>query len=79
MLSKVLKLYLFFFSSCSLQTILGLPSLEEVLHSTQIIPQDVIYNMTNTSKHGVVVLQNKSGWIIFFCFIFKLPVIFSYS
>ncbi|XP_019383958.1 PREDICTED: DEP domain-containing protein 1A isoform X3 [Gavialis gangeticus] len=43
-----------------LQTILGLPSLEEVLHSTQIIPQDVIYNMTNTSKHGVVVLQNKS-------------------
>uniref|UniRef100_K7GE70 DEP domain containing 1 n=1 Tax=Pelodiscus sinensis TaxID=13735 RepID=K7GE70_PELSI len=43
-----------------LQTILGLPSLEEVLHSGQIIPRYVIYNMTNTSKHGVVVLQNKS-------------------
>ncbi|XP_034635960.1 DEP domain-containing protein 1A isoform X5 [Trachemys scripta elegans] len=43
-----------------LQTILGLPSLEEVLHSAQVIPQYVMYNMSNTSKHGVVVLQNKS-------------------
>ncbi|XP_074858884.1 DEP domain-containing protein 1A isoform X2 [Carettochelys insculpta] len=43
-----------------LQTILGVPSLEEVLHSAQVVPQYVIYNMTNTSKHGVVVLQNKS-------------------
>ncbi|XP_061220850.1 DEP domain-containing protein 1A isoform X2 [Neopsephotus bourkii] len=43
-----------------LQTILGLPSLEEVLQPTQIIPEYVIYNMTNTSKHGVVILQNKS-------------------
>uniref|UniRef100_G1NHH8 DEP domain containing 1 n=1 Tax=Meleagris gallopavo TaxID=9103 RepID=G1NHH8_MELGA len=43
-----------------LQTILGLPSLEEVLQPTQIIPEYVIYNMTHTSKHGVVILQNKS-------------------
>ncbi|XP_033920264.1 DEP domain-containing protein 1A isoform X1 [Melopsittacus undulatus] len=43
-----------------LQTILGLPSLEEILQPTQIIPEYVIYNMTNTSKHGVVILQNKS-------------------
>ncbi|KAM4655465.1 DEP domain-containing protein 1A isoform 3-T3 [Amazona ochrocephala] len=43
-----------------LQTILGLPSLEDVLQPTQIIPEYVIYNMTNTSKHGVVILQNKS-------------------
>ncbi|NXW57384.1 DEP1A protein, partial [Eurystomus gularis] len=43
-----------------LQTILGLPSLEEVLQPSQIIPEYVIYNMTNTSKHGVVILQNKS-------------------
>ncbi|XP_065529127.1 DEP domain-containing protein 1A isoform X3 [Lathamus discolor] len=43
-----------------LQTILGLPSLEEVLQPMQIIPEYVIYNMTNTSKHGVVILQNKS-------------------
>ncbi|XP_075365086.1 DEP domain-containing protein 1A isoform X2 [Mycteria americana] len=43
-----------------LQTILGLPSLEEVLQPTQIVPEYVIYNMTNTSKHGVVILQNKA-------------------
>ncbi|XP_068809607.1 DEP domain-containing protein 1A isoform X2 [Struthio camelus] len=43
-----------------LQTILGLPSLEEVLRPSQIIPEYVIYNMTNISKHGVVILQNKS-------------------
>ncbi|KAK2540564.1 Depdc1 [Columba guinea] len=43
-----------------LQTILGLPSLDEVLQPTQIVPEYVIYNMTNTSKHGVVILQNKS-------------------
>ncbi|KFQ68364.1 DEP domain-containing protein 1A, partial [Phaethon lepturus] len=43
-----------------LQTILGLPSLEEVLQPTQVVPEYVIYNMTNTSKHGVVILQNKS-------------------
>ncbi|OXB82181.1 UNVERIFIED_CONTAM: hypothetical protein H355_009060 [Colinus virginianus] len=44
-----------------LQTILGLPSLEEVLQPTQIVPEYVMYNMTHTSKHGVVILQNKSG------------------
>ncbi|XP_030311235.1 DEP domain-containing protein 1A [Calypte anna] len=43
-----------------LQTILGLPSLEEILQPAQIVPEYVIYNMTNTSKHGVVILQNKS-------------------
>ncbi|NXY80850.1 DEP1A protein, partial [Alcedo cyanopectus] len=43
-----------------LQTILGLPSLEEVLQPSQIVPEHVTYNMTNTSKHGVVILQNKS-------------------
>ncbi|XP_072199376.1 DEP domain-containing protein 1A isoform X2 [Excalfactoria chinensis] len=43
-----------------LQTILGLPSLEEVLQPTQIVPEHVMYNMTHTSKHGVVILQNKA-------------------
>ncbi|XP_008936988.1 PREDICTED: DEP domain-containing protein 1A, partial [Merops nubicus] len=43
-----------------LQTILGLPSLAEVLQPSQIVPEYVMYNMTNTSRHGVVVLQNKS-------------------
>ncbi|XP_036612080.1 DEP domain-containing protein 1A [Trichosurus vulpecula] len=51
-----------------LQTILGMPSLEEILDPTQVIPQYVIYNMTNTSKHGVVVLQNKADdlphWVL---------------
>ncbi|KAM6305926.1 DEP domain-containing protein 1A isoform 2-T2 [Aegotheles albertisi] len=50
-----------------LQTILGLPSLEEVLQPSQIVPEYVIYNMTNTSKHGVVILQNKSDlphWVL---------------
>lgn len=52
-------------SSPSLQTILGLPSLEEVLQPAQIIPEFVMYNMSNTSKHGVVILQDKAGEIDF--------------
>ncbi|XP_053105051.1 DEP domain-containing protein 1A isoform X3 [Hemicordylus capensis] len=43
-----------------LQTILGIPSLEEVLSPAQVIPQYVMYNMTNISKRGVVLLQDKS-------------------
>ncbi|OCT82571.1 hypothetical protein XELAEV_18025097mg [Xenopus laevis] len=44
-----------------LQKILGLPSLEEVLNPSQIKPNYIRYNMTHTSKHGVVVLQCKTG------------------
>ncbi|KAI4549446.1 hypothetical protein MG293_001776 [Ovis ammon polii] len=44
-----------------LQTILGVSSLEEVINPKQVIPQYIMYNMTNTSKHGVVILQDKSG------------------
>ncbi|KAK9404156.1 DEP domain-containing protein 1A [Crotalus adamanteus] len=43
-----------------LQTILSISSLEDILHPAQIIPHYIIYNMTNTSKHGVVLLQDKS-------------------
>uniref|UniRef100_A0ACB8F4W2 Uncharacterized protein n=1 Tax=Sphaerodactylus townsendi TaxID=933632 RepID=A0ACB8F4W2_9SAUR len=43
-----------------LQTILDVPSLEQLLDPAKIFPQHVIYNMTNTSKRGVVVLQDKS-------------------
>ncbi|XP_066049112.1 DEP domain-containing protein 1A isoform X2 [Chamaea fasciata] len=43
-----------------LQTLLGLPSLEEVLQPAQIIPDFVMYNMSNTSRHGVVILQDKA-------------------
>ncbi|XP_045691409.1 DEP domain-containing protein 1A isoform X2 [Phyllostomus hastatus] len=51
-----------------LQTILGVSSLEEVINPKQVIPQYVIYNMTNTSKHGVVILQDRSDdlphWVL---------------
>ncbi|XP_027729786.1 DEP domain-containing protein 1A isoform X2 [Vombatus ursinus] len=51
-----------------LHTILGTLSLEEVLDPAQVIPQYIIYNMANTSKHGVVVLQNKADdlphWVL---------------
>ncbi|XP_037672295.1 DEP domain-containing protein 1A isoform X4 [Choloepus didactylus] len=51
-----------------LQTILGVPSLEEVINPSQVIPQHIMYNMSNTSKHGVVILQDKSDdlphWVL---------------
>ncbi|XP_006879851.1 PREDICTED: DEP domain-containing protein 1A isoform X2 [Elephantulus edwardii] len=51
-----------------LQTILGVSSIEEVINPRQVIPQYIMYNMTNTSKHGVVVLQDKSDdlphWVL---------------
>ncbi|KAL1772375.1 DEP domain-containing protein 1A isoform X1 [Sigmodon hispidus] len=43
-----------------LQTILGVPSIEELINPNQVIPQYIMYNMANTSKHGVVMLQDKS-------------------
>lgn len=51
-----------FFLLFSLQTTLGVSSLEEVINPKQVIPQYIMYNMTNTSKRGVVILQDKSGW-----------------
>nr|XP_004671437.1 DEP domain-containing protein 1A isoform X3 [Jaculus jaculus] len=51
-----------------LQTILGVTSLEELINPNQVIPQYIMYNMANTSKHGVVILQNKSDdlphWVL---------------
>ncbi|XP_077761119.1 DEP domain-containing protein 1A isoform X6 [Canis aureus] len=51
-----------------LQTILGVPSLEEVVNPKQVVPQYIMYNMTNTSKHGIVILQDKSDdlphWVL---------------
>ncbi|XP_055470364.1 DEP domain-containing protein 1A isoform X2 [Psammomys obesus] len=43
-----------------LRTILGVPSIEELINPNQIIPQYIMYNMANASKHGVVILQDKS-------------------
>ncbi|XP_063283981.1 DEP domain-containing protein 1A isoform X2 [Pelobates fuscus] len=51
-----------------LQKILALPSLEEVLNPAQINPNHIMYNMTHTSKHGVVVLEEKTDdlphWVL---------------
>ncbi|KAF6344309.1 DEP domain containing 1 [Rhinolophus ferrumequinum] len=51
-----------------LQTILGVSSLEEVINPKQVIPEYIMYNMTNTSKHGIVILQDKSDdlphWVL---------------
>ncbi|XP_073499976.1 DEP domain-containing protein 1A isoform X3 [Phyllobates terribilis] len=51
-----------------LQKILALPSLEEVLNPAQMNPGHIMYNMTHTSKHGVVFLQDKTDdlphWVL---------------
>nr|DBA17831.1 TPA: hypothetical protein GDO54_016147 [Pyxicephalus adspersus] len=51
-----------------LQKILALPSLDEVLNPAQINPAHIMYNMTHTSKHGVVFLQDKTDdlphWVL---------------
>ncbi|XP_070448422.1 DEP domain-containing protein 1A isoform X1 [Equus przewalskii] len=51
-----------------LQTILGVSSLEEVINPEQVVPQYVMHNMTSTSKHGIVLLQDKSDdlphWVL---------------
>uniref|UniRef100_A0A8C5QQ91 DEP domain containing 1 n=1 Tax=Leptobrachium leishanense TaxID=445787 RepID=A0A8C5QQ91_9ANUR len=51
-----------------LQKILALPSLDDLLNPAQINPGHIMYNMTHTSKHGVVVLEDKTGdlphWVL---------------
>ncbi|XP_071983473.1 DEP domain-containing protein 1A isoform X2 [Engystomops pustulosus] len=51
-----------------LQKILALPALDEVLDPAQMNPGHIMYNMTHTSKHGVVFLQDKSDdlphWVL---------------
>ncbi|XP_056388737.1 DEP domain-containing protein 1A isoform X2 [Hyla sarda] len=51
-----------------LQKILALPSLDEVLNPEQMNPGHIMYNMTHTSKHGVVFLQDKTDdlphWVL---------------
>ncbi|NXF83218.1 DEP1A protein, partial [Sclerurus mexicanus] len=43
-----------------LQSILGLPSLEGLLQPTQLVPEHIVHNVSSTSRHGVVVLHDKS-------------------
>ncbi|KAM7387712.1 hypothetical protein PAMP_023933 [Pampus punctatissimus] len=42
-----------------LQRILGVASLNEVLDQRHVNPQNIIHNMTNVNKHGVVTLDDK--------------------
>ncbi|XP_043985713.1 DEP domain-containing protein 1A isoform X1 [Gambusia affinis] len=51
-----------------LQRILGVSSLDEVLDQRHVNPQNIIHNMTNVNKHGVVTLEDKSNdlphWVL---------------
>lgn len=45
----------------SLQKILGIAALDEVLDQRRVNPQNIIHNMTKVNKHGVVTLEDKTG------------------
>lgn len=45
----------------SLQKILGIAALDEVLDQRYVNPQNIIHNMTKVNKHGVVTLEDKTG------------------
>lgn len=45
----------------SLQKILGIAALDEVLDQRHVNPQNIIHNMTKVNKHGVVTLEDKTG------------------
>uniref|UniRef100_A0A4W5JKI1 DEP domain containing 1a n=1 Tax=Hucho hucho TaxID=62062 RepID=A0A4W5JKI1_9TELE len=51
-----------------LQKTLGLTALEDVLDPRHINPQNIVYNMTNVNKHGVVTLEDKTDdlphWVL---------------
>lgn len=48
----------------SLQKILGVESLDEVLDRQCVKPLDIIHNMTKVNKHGVVTLEDKTSRFI---------------
>ncbi|KAJ4943841.1 hypothetical protein JOQ06_006335 [Pogonophryne albipinna] len=51
-----------------LQRILGVASLDEVLDQRYVNPQNIVHNMTNVNKHGVVTLDDKTNdlphWVL---------------
>ncbi|KAM9529886.1 DEP domain-containing protein 1A-like isoform 1-T1 [Salvelinus alpinus] len=51
-----------------LQKTLGLTSLEDVLDPRHVNPQNIVFNMTNVNKHGVVTLEDKTDdlphWVL---------------
>uniref|UniRef100_A0A4W5RPE1 DEP domain-containing protein n=1 Tax=Hucho hucho TaxID=62062 RepID=A0A4W5RPE1_9TELE len=51
----------------SLQKTLGLTALEDVLNPRRVNPQNIVYNMTNVNKHGVVTLEDKTGRSLYIC------------
>lgn len=48
----------------SLQRILGVASLDEVVDQRYVNPQNIVHNMTNVNKHGVVTLDDKTSRFI---------------
>lgn len=54
----------------SLQRILGVASLDEVLDRRYVNPQNIIHNMTKVNKHGVVTLDDKTSKIYLFIYLF---------
>lgn len=60
----------------SLQKLLGLPSLEDVLNPADVSSHFIVYNMTKVNKHGVVTLEDKTGKKI--CAIFKYHCLSGY-
>lgn len=49
----------------SLQRILGVASLDEVLDQGYVNPQNIVHNMTKVNKHGVVTLDDKTSRFIY--------------
>lgn len=65
----------------SLQKLLGLPSLEDVLNPAEVNSHFIVYNMTKVNKHGVVTLEDKTGQkicviIIYQCLRTVCPIMF---
>lgn len=55
--SFVFKMY----SLISLQTVLGLRSLDGVLDAKLLSPKHIVHNVFGVNKQGIVVLKNKAG------------------
>lgn len=45
----------------SLQTVLGLQSLDGVLDAKLLSPKHIVHNVFGVNKQGIVVLKNKAG------------------
>lgn len=50
---------------CSLQKVLGLKTLDGVLHPVHVNGKHIVHNVFSVNKTGIVVLENKSGEMIY--------------